>query len=187
MADFNELMKDILANEGGYVWNKKDPGGETNYGITKRTYPNVDIKNLTPAKAIAIYERDFWPKLYSELSTGLAYQLFDFGINAGKARAGKVIQALCVAGGKDITVDGAYGPNTHKAVLGLNEAVLEEQFKFCRVAYYLNRTDANKNFTDFIRSWIRRCHGYGLMDEQTRMKYNTALASDKEASAYKLK
>ena len=42
----DEIVK-TLGKEGGYVNNSRDPGGETNFGISKRAYPNVDIKNLT--------------------------------------------------------------------------------------------------------------------------------------------
>src|SRR5665213_1885787 len=46
----------VLANEGGYTPGLPgDPGGETNFGISKRSYPNVDIKNLTRDGAIAVY------------------------------------------------------------------------------------------------------------------------------------
>ena len=44
---FDEIISVVLHHEGGYVNDPKDPGGETNYGISKRAYPDVDIKNLT--------------------------------------------------------------------------------------------------------------------------------------------
>ena len=44
---FDEIIDVVLHHEGGYVNDPKDPGGETNYGISKRAYPDVDIKNLT--------------------------------------------------------------------------------------------------------------------------------------------
>ncbi len=33
----------VVGEEGGYVNNPKDPGGETKYGISKKSYPNVGI------------------------------------------------------------------------------------------------------------------------------------------------
>lgn len=50
----------VIKREGGYVNDPKDKGGETNFGISKRRYPNVDIANLTLADALAIYRRDYW-------------------------------------------------------------------------------------------------------------------------------
>ena len=47
MKNFDEIIEQVLHHEGGYVNDPKDLGGETNFGITKRFYPDVDIKNLT--------------------------------------------------------------------------------------------------------------------------------------------
>ena len=44
MAEFSLAIPIVLENEGGYVDDPNDPGGETNFGISKRSYPNVDIK-----------------------------------------------------------------------------------------------------------------------------------------------
>ena len=61
MADrFPAFINRILGHEGGYVNDPQDPGGETNWGISKRSYPGEDIKNLTLDQAAAIYRRDYW-------------------------------------------------------------------------------------------------------------------------------
>ena len=60
MADFNSLIDKIIQLEGGYVNNLADPGGETRYGISKKSYPAVDIKNLTLDKAKSIYYDSYW-------------------------------------------------------------------------------------------------------------------------------
>ena len=38
MSKFKEALEIILHHEGGYVNHPKDPGGETNLGVTKRVY-----------------------------------------------------------------------------------------------------------------------------------------------------
>ena len=60
--NFTSSMKFILKWEAGYVNNKHDPGGETNFGISKRAHPELDIKNLTVEKALEIYYHDYWQK-----------------------------------------------------------------------------------------------------------------------------
>jgi lysozyme family protein len=55
---FLEAVAHLLHDEGGYVDNPADPGGETNFGISKQSYPDVDIKNLTAEQATEIYYRD---------------------------------------------------------------------------------------------------------------------------------
>ena len=47
MKSYEEIIEQVLHHEGGYVNDPTDLGGETNFGITKRFYPDVDIKNLT--------------------------------------------------------------------------------------------------------------------------------------------
>ena len=58
--DFDSAFTKLLGHEGGYVCHKDDPGGETCWGISKRSYPHEDIKNLTQERAKQIYKRDFW-------------------------------------------------------------------------------------------------------------------------------
>ena len=44
LTTFNEIIEVVLKHEGGYVNDPLDRGGETKFGITKKFYPNVDIK-----------------------------------------------------------------------------------------------------------------------------------------------
>lgn len=52
-----------IDHEGGCVNHPEDPGGETKFGITKRSYPHLNIRDLTLDDARAIYRRDFWDRL----------------------------------------------------------------------------------------------------------------------------
>jgi len=51
---FDDAFDWILQAEGGYVNDHYDPGGETKYGISKRAFPHLDIKNLTKKKALRV-------------------------------------------------------------------------------------------------------------------------------------
>jgi len=59
MANFNQALKKTLVFEGGYVNDPDDPGGETNFGISKRAYPDLDIPNITDRQVRNIYWRDY--------------------------------------------------------------------------------------------------------------------------------
>lgn len=108
-------IRHVLRAEGGYVNNPKDPGGETNYGISKRAHPDVDIRNLTPDQAVDIYVREYWQPLgLNQIPAPLAVLVFDMGVNAGPDRAVRLLQER--VGG--ITVDGILGPMTAGAVTG---------------------------------------------------------------------
>jgi lysozyme family protein len=115
--NFLTAVERCLSHEGGYVDNPNDPGGETKFGISKRSYPNVNIKNLTREGAIAIYKTDFWDRVKGDrLYDGVAYQLFDFAINSG---AGTAIRHLQKA--LDVADDGYWGPISQKAADSMSE------------------------------------------------------------------
>lgn len=107
-----QMINRILSHEGGYVNDPRDPGGETNWGISKRSYPNLPIKSLTREQAIALYERDFWvAHKLNKIPEALAYQVLDFAVNSG---AGTAIRALQRAAG--VADDGVIGPHTLEAI-----------------------------------------------------------------------
>jgi lysozyme family protein len=84
---FNKALEFTLRWEGGYVNDKDDPGGETKYGISKRAYPDVDIKNLTREQAGVIYKRDYWDIFTCDgKSFPDAVTIFDSAVNCGVAR-----------------------------------------------------------------------------------------------------
>jgi len=58
-ATFDNAVNFVLQWEGGYSNDPEDPGKETNFGISKKSYPGLDIKNLTKEKAREIYYLDF--------------------------------------------------------------------------------------------------------------------------------
>lgn len=60
--DFEKASAIILSIEKGYKKWSKSLGGETKYGISKKQYPNIDIKNLTIEQAKDIMYRDYWVK-----------------------------------------------------------------------------------------------------------------------------
>jgi lysozyme family protein len=89
---FNKIIHFVLEEEGGYVNHPSDPGGETKYGISKRSYPNVDIKNLTKEQAIEIYRKDYWRDEWETLGFPLAACMTDTAVNMGMGRAKKFLE-----------------------------------------------------------------------------------------------
>jgi lysozyme family protein len=78
----------VVGAEGGYVNDPNDPGGETKYGISKHSYPNVDIANLTYDGAKAIYLRDYWTPLSLDSKPwATALLKFDASVNQGMGYA----------------------------------------------------------------------------------------------------
>ena len=93
MADFNTAVALVLKHEGGLVDNPQDPGGLTNFGISKRAYPSLDIANLTVEDAKAIYQRDYWtPAMEQEPDQRIGHALLDTAVSQGPSVARSLYQ-----------------------------------------------------------------------------------------------
>ena len=153
MKSFDEIIEQVLEHEGGYVNDPNDLGGETNWGITKRFYPELDIKHLTRAKAKDIYRRDYWDRNKVEsLPKELWHIYFDMCVNMGKRTAVKVLQRAANSMSKGLTVDGGLGPNTIKALEGVNV----ERVRAYRVKYYVDLVNDKPRQERFYFGWFRR-------------------------------
>ena len=148
MGNFEICIDRVLGHEGGYVNNPADPGGETKWGISKRSYPKLDIKALTREQAIALYRRDFWDRLaLGTLPLGVAHQLLDFAVNSGPSTATRACQrALNVAD------DGHTGPVTMQAMRDMAPHDLVMRLLAERLIFMTNC----KNWLDAGKGWARR-------------------------------
>lgn len=138
----------LLDHEGGYVNNPKDPGGETKYGISKRSYPNEDIKNMTKARAMEIYWEDFWgPSLCDNMKLALSIQMLDAAVNHGIPRAKKLLQQAL-----GVEPDGIVGKITLRAlnVSNLDDMLL--RYLGYRTKYFISLS----TFSTFGKGWIDR-------------------------------
>ncbi len=146
--DFNIAIDRVLASEGGYVNNPLDPGGETNWGISKRSYRTVNIKSLTRDQAVAIYKRDFWDAASGDtLHPAIAFQSLDFAVNSGCDIARRYLQRA--AGVAD---DGYIGPVTLAAIT----ATPVGTFVLLYIALRLDYMTRLKGWPTFGAGWSRR-------------------------------
>jgi lysozyme family protein len=146
---FRGYIDRILSHEGGYVNHPNDPGGETKFGISKRSYPKYDIKNLTREQAIGIYYRDFWLPVVNICveDAGLAFQVLDAAVNHGMGNACRFLQRA--AGVAD---DGHAGPVTKAAVCRMKPDKIQLLFLAERFEFWAKL----QNFDAFGRGWVRR-------------------------------
>ena len=154
--NWEKSLEVILHHEGGYVNHPKDPGGETNMGVTKRVYEDFggtkDMKDLTHEDVEPIYKKNYWDRVKGDdLPEGLDLMIFDFAVNAGTGRAAKFIQRLV-----NTTVDGGIGPNTlgkikeYVVTYGIEETITS--YALMRQNYY----ESLSTFDTFGRGWTRR-------------------------------
>lgn len=161
MADFRFAIPTLLRHEGGYVNDPIDSGGETAFGISRRSYPDLDIAHLTRAEAEDIYRRDFWAPLQLDAvkDQQLATKVFDSAVLIGKARAVKFLQrALQIAGGGIVAVDGRIGPDTLHAVNTASPPLLIEAYRHLLATYYEGLAEAVPTNTKFLKGWLNRAN-----------------------------
>lgn len=147
--NFDVAIERVLAVEGGYTAGLAgDPGGETNFGISKRSYPNVDIKALTRDGAKAIYRTDFWLRVHADVMPDvIAYQALDFAVNSGIETAVRKLQAAL-----GVADDGHWGPVTQAAVKVMPMAVLGFRFLSLRLDFMRSLT----NWPQSGKGWAGR-------------------------------
>lgn len=127
--DFEQAVTEVIGEEAGYVNNPADPGGETKWGISKRTFPNVDIANLTRDAATELYRTRYWDPIMKYVAADAPYKFklvaFECCVNQGQP----------------------------KTVTWLEEAKGQlAWFQAERAMAYV----ADKNFATFGRGWLRR-------------------------------
>lgn len=132
---FEKCMQFVFDREGRiYENNPADPGGETKFGISKKSYPELDIKNLTEERAKEIYLRDYWnPFNCDALEQRKALAVFDTAVNQGKGMAQEILGEF---NGNSFTV---------------------EQFLFKRLRHYSNLIQSNPaRYEKWCHTWMLR-------------------------------
>lgn len=154
--NFDSAFLLVIGHEGGYVNDPRDPGGETKFGISKRAYPKVDIKNLTIADAKHIYFNDYWSRLQlDKLPDAIRFDMFDAAVNSGLSMAAKFLQrALRI---KD---DGVIGPATIAAANALPADRLDKRLSGHRLLFICN----TNHWQTFGKGWVRRVANNMLED-----------------------
>lgn len=170
MTAFDKAFAIVVAAEGGFSNDPKDPGnwtgpgctGEcrgTKYGISARVYPNLDIAALDMHQVEAIYRRDYWDRIKGDqLPAPVALLMFDAAVNNG---VGKAIVWLQAAVGT--AQDGILGPVTLAAVT-------DDKFP-CEVCVEFQAQ--RMNYMGGLPMW--KTYGLGWSRRLAEMSYETFL------------
>jgi len=172
MADFHKALDVVLKNEGGYVNDPQDPGGETYKGVARNRNPSwpgwvqVDIlknargfpENLAGDHELQravkrIYEINYWHKVRGdEIEVQeTALSIFDFGVNCGPVASSKLAQMS--AGAK---VDGVIGKKTIAKINGMDTELFLSRFALFKLARYVNICEKRPASRKFFYGWCRR-------------------------------
>ena len=149
---FQKAMAFVREAEGGYYNHPNDPGGETMYGITKRDYPDLDIKNLSREKADEIFYNDYWSMSVADQLPEPAYiSYFDSVVNTGRKQANKFLQRAL-----GVVADGVVGPVTLKAVGNAHATDLANNIIDQRQSFYDKLAESKPKLKVFLKGWTNR-------------------------------
>lgn len=183
MGDFNQAVDFVLANEGGFVDNANDSGGATNFGISLRFLREIpsdrlkkygvfaepslaDIKEMTQAQAILIYQWEFWIHANFEIiiDQRICNYAFDMCVLHGSVTGTKLIQRATWSATLVIDYvidDGIMGRSTLDAInllssekefISFRSALVGERMGYCRMIAELRPKDK-----DNLHGWLKRC------------------------------
>lgn len=143
----------VLKEEGGYVNNPNDPGGETRFGISKRAHPDVDIYNLSIEEAINIYKKEYWnPSAADKLPSRLQNFYFHMVVMSGQKQAVRTLQRACNGKNHNLKVDGLIGRNTIAAC----EDLELNRLRAYRMLFYAKLVIKDQKLETFYYGWFRR-------------------------------
>lgn len=143
---WNRAFDLLMQNEGGYVNDPNDKGGETQYGISKKQYPYLDIPSITLEQAKDIYHNDYWFRYKCECFPDcISICLFDAVVMSNGPKMIKLLQESL-----GVTADGIIGNQTIGAAhrIPLKPVVNN----FC---------EKRLNYLKTLKSWKHYANGWG--------------------------
>jgi lysozyme family protein len=157
MSTFEAAVEVLFKHEGGYSDDAQDAGGATKYGISAKSFPTLDIPNLTKDQALDIYRTLYWSPKYAEIhDQRLATELFEACVNMGATQAITLLQRAIQRAGGRCTVDGIFASKTLSAIYAVDAQELLDEYKTEEIIYYVKLAEAKPENKKFIRGWVKR-------------------------------
>lgn len=183
MQSVEQIARQIVAREGGFVNDPDDPGGATNFGVTIGTMRGLgldlnkdgridqaDVRALTRTQAEQIFVEHYFrkPRL-ADLPAPLQVSVFDMYVNAG-TNAVKILQRLITRMGFAATADGVVGPKTIAATQAAARSApdhIADAYGIARRNYYYALADQRPASRKYARTqaggkggWITRAEEF---------------------------
>ncbi len=141
-SSYDVALAHVLAHEGGYSNHPADPGGPTNFGITIADYRKyvkprataADVRAMKIDEAKAIYRERYWDaQRCDELPAGVDYVVFDYGVNSGIGRSGKVLRRMLrLPDDSSIVTDAVIAAAAEADAATLVAAICDERLRFLK-------------------------------------------------------
>ncbi len=151
--DFNLALAFVLDQEGGHVRHPVDPGGETNYGITKAVAVahgyRGPLRSIPMEWVRRIYQQGYWDRCRCEAMPEHPIRLvvFDAAIHSGVGQSIKWLQREL-----GVAVDGLIGPVTLAALQRANLDALAHKLINRRLEFLRGL----RTWKTFGKGWSRR-------------------------------
>ena len=183
MQTVQQIARQIVAREGGFVDDPDDPGGATKFGVTIHALRRLgidvtrdgmvdhrDVRALSRNQAVQIFIAHYFEKPRLKLAPDvLQPSLFDMYVNAG-SQAVRILQRLIVQMGYSVAVDGVMGPQTARACEDAakpDPLTLRDAYGVARRNYYFRLADRRPASRKYVRSqkgekggWIKRAEEF---------------------------
>jgi lysozyme family protein len=168
--NFDNVLKLVLQEEGGFSRDPFDMGGTANLGVTQRIWEayvghevnTAIMRSLTPADVAPLYRQNYWNRVHGdELPMGVDYAVMDFAVSSGTSRAAKTLQRVC-----GVEPNGSIGQETIQAVnradlLTLIDAICNQRLEFLQTL---------PSFVTFGEGWSARVARVKAASEQMQQQ-----------------
>jgi lysozyme family protein len=178
MADFKKAFQLVLANEGGYVNDPADPGGETYKGIARKMNPDwlgwniidllklqsgfpdllhspdeIEITKQLDHELNSFYYTHFWLKVNGDkiADQQVAESIFDFAVNAGVSVSISLAQTVVGA-----TADGLIGSKTIEAINSFDSGHFLAAFALAKIQRYVDICNKRPASKKYFFGWVIR-------------------------------
>ncbi|MDD3321709.1 MAG: glycosyl hydrolase 108 family protein [Paludibacter sp.] len=172
MAKFIFSLKKTVTNEGGYINDPDDLGGETYKGIARNAHSSwdgwqfIDSQKSKPDFPQSLdsdirlqnlvdkfYLDNFWHPLNIEQIQNQtnADSFFDFAVNAGSITSARIIQSIV-----GVKIDGVIGPKSLYKINSMDFGYFQAAFTVAKIEYYMNLIHKRPINKKFLSGWITR-------------------------------
>jgi len=180
-ADYQVALKRLLVHEGGYSNDRRDPGGPTNFGITIYDYRKyvkpgataADVRAMTEPEAAGVYHPQYWQAMRcQDLPAGFDDCVFDYSVNSGNGRVGKVIRRLVgLPDNTSIVSDIVIEAVRKRDPVTLIDAMCDERMRFLRGLSTFSGPGG------FGAGWTRRVAEVRAFDKQLALHVATPVST----------
>lgn len=172
MATFSTALKKTLLNEGGYVNDPDDPGGETYKGVARAMHSkwdgwtivdalkkqsgfpsNMEKNGELQSKVENFYKVNFWDKVQGDDITDehVAFAIFDFAVNAGVGTSAVLAQRVV-----DADPDGVIGPGSVARINATDPEFFLASFTVAKIARYIGIVNKRPTSRKYFFGWVSR-------------------------------